>query len=65
VKLESWAWNGKFGSESNLPKADPSPNSFLFQLKNPHIFLFSFALNAEKKGQEIYRYSSALMLFGG
>jgi hypothetical protein len=51
-----WQWNGKFGSEKNLPNADLSPRSFLSGLKNPHNFPFPFALKAEKNDHAIHDY---------
>jgi hypothetical protein len=47
VEWESREWNGKYGRESNCPKADHSLKSFLFTLKNPHKFpAQTFALKA-------------------
>jgi hypothetical protein len=55
VEWESRAWNGKYGIESNLWKADDSLLSFVFTLKNPHnVPARRFALKAEKKNEAIY-----------
>jgi hypothetical protein len=45
-------WNGKYESENNSWKADPSPDSFLFSLDNPDDFLERrLVLKAEKKDE--------------
>jgi hypothetical protein len=54
VEWESRVWNGIKGSEDNCFKADPSQNSFLFTLKNPHnVPARRFALKAEMKNRAI------------
>jgi hypothetical protein len=51
AEWESRTWNGDM---SDLHKADPSLNSFLFTLRNPHSFpVRRFALKAEKKDEAI------------
>jgi hypothetical protein len=64
-KSGSWLWNGEFGSESSLPKADPSLRIFLLRLKNPHNFPFQFALKAEKNRHTNPYYPSAFPFFDG
>jgi hypothetical protein len=55
VEWESREWNGKGGKEDSCYKADPSLESFLFTLKNPHKFpARRFRLKAEKKDMAIY-----------
>jgi hypothetical protein len=54
VKWESRQHNGKWGREDNRYKADPSLESFLFTLKNPHNFQArKFALMKGRKDSAI------------
>jgi hypothetical protein len=47
VQWQSRVWNGRIGNENNGWKVDPTLNSFLFTLKNPHpIPTQRFALKA-------------------
>jgi hypothetical protein len=54
VEWESVEWNGKSGAEHNGWKADPTLQSFLFSLRNPHNFPSRrFALKASEKARAI------------
>jgi hypothetical protein len=54
VEWESRVWNGNGGLEDNCQKADPSRNSFLFTLENPHnLSARKFTLKTEAKGRAI------------
>jgi hypothetical protein len=65
VEWESRVWNGVWGDENNLWKADDSQKSFVFTLKNPHnIPARRFVLKAEEKHQAIYCYSGCGPCFG-
>jgi hypothetical protein len=65
VEWESRDWNGKYGSENNCWKADPSLRSFLFTLTNPHdVPPRKFALRAEWKDHGIVCRSQTGPRFG-
>jgi hypothetical protein len=65
AKWESRKWNGKYGKENNLAKADDSEKSFIFTLKNEHkVGERRFGLKSEEKWRAIYCDSGYGPCFG-
>jgi hypothetical protein len=65
AKWESPQWNGNYGKESNLAKADDSEKSFIFTLKNGHkVGERRFGLKSEEKWRALFCDSGCGPCFG-